>query len=270
MVTDIKKLKEKVTPEQAQKWLETMPPNRTVRERRVRSLVRAIQQDDWKLNGETIVLDQDGNLLDGQHRLLAVVRSKRALEMVVVTGVQRAAFATMDTGASRMFGDVLKIEGYRKSNVLAAAVRWHWRYVNRGEQLANEQTTSNELLRHMETHPRMEQWCKKAASGKHLGLNKGAMAAVLYEIAEHNDLDASQEFFALVLRGAEDEHHPAAVMHKRMINAIAMHSRAGRPSMDVICAVYIKCFNAWAEHRMIKSAHWRAGEPFPTVYEEDD
>ncbi len=270
MVTDIRKLKEKVTPEQAQKWLETMPPNRLARERRVRSIVRAINQGDWRLNGETIVLDQDDNLLDGQHRLLGIVRSKRTIEMVVITGVERSAFPTMDTGASRTFSDVLKIAGHSKCNVLAAAIRWHWRYINSGEQLANEQTTANELLRHMEDHPRLEQWCKTVTRGRQLGLNKGSVAAVLYEVAERNDHDSSNDFFGLVIRGAGDEDHPAAVMHRRMINALAIHSRAGRPSMDVICAVYIKCFNAWAEHRTMKSAHWRAGEPFPVVYQEEE
>ena len=50
----------------------------------------------------------DGAILDGQHRLWAVIESKTPVETIIIRGIAREAFATIDTvRAPRSGGDII-------------------------------------------------------------------------------------------------------------------------------------------------------------------
>lgn len=55
-----------------------------------------MQDGKWKLNGKTICFDRTGRLLNGQHRLSAVVRSGVSLTTVVVRGLDPALVPAKD------------------------------------------------------------------------------------------------------------------------------------------------------------------------------
>jgi hypothetical protein len=80
------------------------------------------QRGEWDLNGQTIKVSVDGALLDGQHRLEAVVHSGVTISSVVVRGLSPAARDTIDTGRRRRLADVLAIEGYPDAIALATGV----------------------------------------------------------------------------------------------------------------------------------------------------
>lgn len=86
----------------------------------------------WVFNGAPIVIDTDGRLADGQHRLEALKASGSTLPFLVVNGVQPSAFETIDDGKKRSVGDVLGIEGFANSTCLAAVANLSLRYENYG------------------------------------------------------------------------------------------------------------------------------------------
>ena len=75
-----------ITPAMAEKWLAKNLGNRHVRESHVATLVRDIRDGNWRQTGEAIKFDWDGRLIDGQHRLHAIVAAQTATRMLVVTG----------------------------------------------------------------------------------------------------------------------------------------------------------------------------------------
>jgi hypothetical protein len=89
-----------VTPKLAGEWMESNEKNRHIRDRLVVKYARDMSAGNWSLTGEAIKFDTEGCLVDGQHRLLAVILSGVSLQMLVVCGVERAAQTVMDTGAS--------------------------------------------------------------------------------------------------------------------------------------------------------------------------
>lgn len=114
-----------VTPRKAQQWLDASQgvKQRTIRDIRVAKLVHAIESGQWRVSHQGIAIAPDGYIIDGQHRLSAVVRSGIAVEMMVAFNADPETFDVIDTGASRTPGDMLKIEGFTNVNILAAAVR---------------------------------------------------------------------------------------------------------------------------------------------------
>lgn len=74
-----------VTPEQAAKWLErNHPNNRNVNWRMVEAFANDMRSGAWALTHQGICFDADQRLIDGQHRLHAVVRSECTIPMLVM------------------------------------------------------------------------------------------------------------------------------------------------------------------------------------------
>ena len=88
---------ETITPEIAQVWLEKNTNNRTIRQMVVDRYADEMCSGAWKLNAETIKFSRDGTLLDGQHRLWAVVESKVTIQSFVARGISADALQTIDS-----------------------------------------------------------------------------------------------------------------------------------------------------------------------------
>lgn len=112
-----------IGPELARQMLEKNNGNRPVSKRAVRRYAHDMSTGKWTLNGEPIILDHSGRLLDGQHRLLAVIESGVTIDALVVTGADPSVFNTIDAGNTRSGSDILSIKGYTCTKVLAAIVR---------------------------------------------------------------------------------------------------------------------------------------------------
>ena len=114
---------ELITPEIARGYLEQNCGNRKVSKYMVNMYSEAMKRGEWMLNGESIKFDVDGNLIDGQHRLYALIEANISLELLVVRGLQKSAFKTLDVGKKRTAGDCLSIEGIANYNQVASIVR---------------------------------------------------------------------------------------------------------------------------------------------------
>ena len=82
---------ETITPEMAEQYLGFNHQHREIKSSKVDKLASAMIEGDWQLNGKTIVFDKDGKLLNGQHRLTAVVLSGQPLTTLVVRGIDKEA-----------------------------------------------------------------------------------------------------------------------------------------------------------------------------------
>lgn len=109
-----------VTPEVAARWLERNYQNRNLFKAEVDRYARDMAAGRWHLDGSPIRIATDGSLLDGQHRLNAIIKADVTLPMLVVRNVDPDAQSAMDTGRRRSAADALAMAGH-KHYVLAAA-----------------------------------------------------------------------------------------------------------------------------------------------------
>lgn len=114
-----------VSPELAAQWLSTnTDKNRRISQNAIRRYAADMIKGEWKLTGEAIKFDTNGCLIDGQHRLSAVVASKKTVNMAVITGLENDIMSVIDTGKSRSAGDALSITGMAENaNNIAALAR---------------------------------------------------------------------------------------------------------------------------------------------------
>lgn len=118
-----------IDPAYAKQLLEQGVSNRPISETAVLRYARDMKEGRWENNGQTIVLTAAGHLLDGQHRMHAIIRANMAVGMLVVRGVDEATFVTMDSGRARQLKDVLAIQGFKSATQLAAIARMAFNYI---------------------------------------------------------------------------------------------------------------------------------------------
>lgn len=113
-----------MTPEWATKLLLTNDKNRRISKNTVAAMVRDMLAGNWRLNGDAIRVDTDGNLVDGQHRLTACVVANIPFETLLVTGLDAEDRLTIDRGRPRGIGDNLAIAyGVQGGKHVAATIR---------------------------------------------------------------------------------------------------------------------------------------------------
>ena len=88
--------------------------------------------DNWKFNGECITVDNEGRLLNGQHRCKAVVLADVSIPVLVITGIETEAFKTMDQGFKRSTGQIFSMAGVRNSSLIAASLKSYYGYLKSG------------------------------------------------------------------------------------------------------------------------------------------
>lgn len=112
-----------ITPAMAQVWLEKNEVNRPINQGHVQFLADQMTRGLWQLNGEAIVFSRTGQLLDGQHRLWAVVESNQSIVSLVVYDAEEETRFTIDIGHKRTSGNALAMTGVANANRAASIVR---------------------------------------------------------------------------------------------------------------------------------------------------
>lgn len=116
-MSNIRKIE--VTPEIARKLLESnYEGQRKVRKSTVEKYASDMMCGRWNTDaGGVIIISSDGRLIDGQHRLEAVIKSGATIWFYVMEDADPSAFPLIDSGVKRSVGDVI---GGRNAKVKAA------------------------------------------------------------------------------------------------------------------------------------------------------
>ena len=113
-----------ITPELAKDILENHNNlNRNRNKEHVKSLLNNMKQGTWRFNGDTIRFDRDGELIDGQHRLAALVEFGKPLPMIVIKGFDKETMKTIDQEIKpRNLADLFKMNGVKDATNVSATI----------------------------------------------------------------------------------------------------------------------------------------------------
>lgn len=240
---------EVITPQRALALLSTNIRNRRPSPTLVRRYAKDMQERNWHFNGESIKLSNNGQLLDGQHRLLACVEANTKFKTLITSGVPKTNFATIDTGKQRTPADVLGIIGEEQGILLARALRFY-RILGQPNPMAKMSPFTNQMAVDM---------CRK-----HKGirdsiefvyplnprkmLSKGMLAALHYKIKhESKDNYCKEEidqFITAFCSGTRlREGAPLYQLRERLLDSTTYANKHIRPILKA--AFFLK---AWRLH----------------------
>lgn len=271
-----------ITPATAKRWLRQNTHNRNLRDRVVNSYAADMRDGNWVEDGQAIKFARGdialfdnpyltgGPLLDGQHRLSAIVAANVTIRMLVVTGLPASTQDTMDTGAKRVLADALKLRGESHCVVLAAAlVRVHQWQKGHRKNLRGAGTakpTHRQLLALLEDHPELRRSVEIADRVRKSMRISGGTAALCHWLFTNIDSSDCAFFFARLADGAglmTDD--PIYALRRALHNFAADRSN---PDESVVTAVVIKGWNAYRDGRSVQLLSYRPGGSRPEPYPE--
>src|SRR5690349_10765443 len=116
-----------VTPQKAAKWLQSNTKNRDVSSAHVDRMAEDMTNEKWLLTHQGVAFNCDGTLLDGQHRLMAIVKSGTSQWMCVTNGLPVESVSAIDDHRKRSVRDSLKIvHGVSAPNMRRATAAAAW------------------------------------------------------------------------------------------------------------------------------------------------
>lgn len=257
------------TPALAQAWLDKGRHNRAVVPNAVRFYSRVMSAGGWRVNGEPIIVNEHDKVINGQHRLLAVIDSNCTVPMLVVYGIADDAFDTIDTGRIRSGRDILSIHGVDDSMAMSAAATLLWKYERANgvmtAAVAHETPTNSELVDVLNRHPLLQASLPFAIGIKKL-CGRGR-AAFCHYIFACRDKVAADRFFDDLAKGENLRDGQAVYLLREALLANRQSKRKMAPTYQL--ALIIRAFNYERAGRITKNIRWRqrgpALEAFPTL-----
>jgi hypothetical protein len=257
----------KIDPAMATTMLTKNGVNRKIRPRVVECYAEDMLQGLWDETGETIKFSRTGRLLDGQHRLMAIIESGTTLELLVVTGLPDKSQGSMDQGAGRTAMQALGMNDVPNASYCASVARWELLGGEPGphlEQALKKKASTPRIVKTVEENPDIV-----VAAGKYASLKSsipGSPTAICYTWLHLHRVDptACDEFFfaGLVDMSFKALHDP----RKAALCALQRMEREdgiGPSSKDKAFAtvsVLTRAWNAWRNDEELDSIPLKKGQ----------
>lgn len=248
-----------VTPYLASKWLsESKTINRPISKPHLARLVSYMKSGKWKENtGEAIKFSSTKGLIDGHHRLNAIIQSGVTLRMLIVYDLDDDIFDVLDRGRVRSAGDVLaQIGAKNNTNLASGIVKWNnLRNENYGMRAAGcdilRLTPQDVLQIYTDDKESFDETMLAAMSfyRKFRGLAESEYFAIYHLLKENYKVKAYGFFTDLTAGVSLSEKNPAYLLREYLIKSM---SSGVRPTTMTKYAHIARAWNSYVVGKDLK------------------
>ena len=246
---------ETITPDVARQMIASNTQNRPLSKSVCQRYASEMKDGKWMNDGAPIRFSHSGRLLDGQHRLNAVINSGTTIEAIVVRGLNDDSFQTMDTGKGRGGGDVLAIRGAKNANntsAICSAYYYYQKSGHPGNKGGAEKITNAKIIDIYEKNPEISAAAELLRSSKWITSHLSSMAlGVLYVAAcKRGQKDKVVQFFRELANPTQETIGTAIMpLREKLIENKASKEKLSR---EMIAAYVFKAYRDWRGGRMTR------------------
>lgn len=277
---------ELVAPDIAKKYLVANLHNRDLRAGRVQGHANTLRRGEWRVTPNGIGFDIEGRLIDGQHRLSAIVVADIPAPLIVARGLPPEAQDVTDQNLPRRASDALKLRGEKDWFGLAAALGWLYRldFIERtGEVHYNSRNGESrpntpQLLTLLDKNPHIRACLARTPRVRaEVPLRTGLFAALWLKMI-YADAAQADHFVNALATGAiqyEGDAEPVSLQQGDPINALrrALTQRVLREKTKfpeyIEAALISKAWSLWIDGQTIGTLKWNYGgihrDAFPII-----
>lgn len=252
--------------------LEANTSNRPLSKSVVNGFAEAMKRGDWKVTHQGLAIDTFGVLVDGQHRLAAVIEADLPIQMTVFTDVPADTFDVLDTGKRRNAADALAIEGERSTHQLGSMLRTVWLYDNRPDSSwsgGNASVTNPQILDTLAQNPAIRDYVAMGEQLSHeIGMIKSTGGAASYLVSRANPRRQVQPWFDGIIDGAGLARNDARLkLRNLMLNMARRQAREVQRRRDTReqVSLYLTAFNAWAGDQAVTRLRYLPQDSMPGI-----
>lgn len=251
-----------VGPPLAQEYLKRNISNRAVRYGTVVAYTKAMTMGRWIANGPPITFDTNGNLIDGQHRLLAIIKSGITIRMMVCRYAPPESAKVIDTGMIKRMGDVMPMDD---STVVYGSMRYLMAYESGIARRPCSKLQPWEAEDILARHPILPHFGRV---GRRVGaqLGKGGLtaapAAFLCYLIGAVRSEQSERFLIQLETGVDlEEGSPVLAFRRAMMSGNTFRNKNHSIAISAV-ARGIMAWNAFRAERSLTKIVWQGGR-FP-------
>lgn len=244
-----------ISPTTAAAMLDKNSKNRNPKKRFLDQFARDMVTGSWKLTGDPIKFDKEGNLIDGQHRLMACVQAQKPFETFVAYGLDAETRDVVDTGAPRSNRDVLTMHGIHNASHVASTVRLL--IAEKIGEKSQTAVTHSETLACLAKHPSLPTWVQSAHSFPK-GISVPLVSYVAYVGATLiNKKPRVLAMLEVLQSGVPDyEGDPIQKYREKVIRARQEGVGSIRGSRRSPLWTFKHCWNLFAKKEQLDRVHW--------------
>jgi len=245
-----------VTPELAKDFLGNNTINRQIKESVVLRYAEDMISGRWKENtGEFIKVSSDGVLLDGQHRMMAVIKANKPIAFSFAYGLSKDIFDVLDTGVKRTASDTFSIGNVKSASRTASIINF---YLTLRLGLAyyrsknNTKLTNSVLLAEYNKNPTYYDHISSVAcnlSNQFSNILVGSVIGGLYLFLNDINQDYCERFMNQLCTGMDIENKSIVLLRNKLINDKMAVSKLPK---QIITALILKTWNNFRSNREVK------------------
>lgn len=190
-----------ITPEIATDYLRSNTINRKLRPATVKRYEEEMRQNSWTLTSDAIAFDDQGNLIQGQHRLHAVANTGLAQPFWVARNMPTDSRQNLDCGSKRQLHDRLTISGHSISRTVGSTcllLITPWQDPNTVKS-ASPMVRHQVVTMHNHLHKELE-WIDEQYGATSLNSCERAAGTLLLKASQ--DYDLVKDYFSLIRKGS--------------------------------------------------------------------
>lgn len=195
---------------------------------RVSKIAKDIVDGKWNSGNNSIAFDSNGVLVDGHHRLHAIIKAKQEVECIVVFGINEDGLKHIDENRTRT---VSQRTGIDKAAVAVANCHY---WMENGSSVCNT-LTAEETIIFVEEHPLVYDAISLSSAGirRAPGKKAGIQHALLCALETGVMSEVVEKFMRCVNTGFIDgPHESAAVVLRNTLFNTAVRARGDSLYID--------------------------------------
>lgn len=236
--------------------------NRRVTQSIVAKYATDMKNGMWGRNHQGLAFDKNDILIDGQHRLWAVIEADRDVMMLVTTGLDREAQLTIDLGKPRSTVDVAVIAGMTHvRNTHVAVLKALLRGSNASRQALTRVEEIEELNRH---HNAIDFAMSLFPATRMIGVMRAPVLSVFARAFYTHDHERLRRFAEVLKTGQRSGDETEAVI-VALRNYLLLNKSIGSQASLEVYAKTARALQAYLKGERIRTLYASKGreEPFP-------
>lgn len=253
---------EMIDPQTAQSYLTRNIGNRKINDKVVGLYTRLMRDGKWILSNYSIVFSDTNILLNGQHRLTAVIKSGVTCPFSVQRGVPEMNKKYMDNGHLRTAANALELDGVLNAVRIASIIRSLYNLRKKtilavtGQTRYSNGDISDEYFAHSDFYNKVQDEAHRLyPKGRVLNISEYGSLIAYLSADLHHDFDKVVSFFREVA-GVNTPTNNVTTMLRIAILTDKM-SRY-RMTRERRMKLIIKAWNTWLIGKQVKQLSWNS------------
>jgi hypothetical protein len=241
--------------------------NRPIKQSHVEKLANQMVSGRWVFNGEPIIIDKFGRVIDGGHRLNAVIESDCEFDFCVIRGVEpETSFETIDTGKTKSVSDILACDGEIHQTNLAGAIRVvmssYQGFLGSHSAIS---ITPSQARKFLKDHPKIRESVKACVRPMPNGIRRSILSGLhyLFVVSDKGDSTYADAFVSALADGVGLGRNDPR--RRLLFKCIETGNSGHVMKAETFSALTIKAWNAFRAGEDMHALRYTKDESFPKI-----